>query len=118
MGKDGFCDFSGKVGTGATDSNADVHGWRFLAGCFKWGCACLAGWSGDSWPSPPDDGFVAKGGFRDFWNQGKVPLGVYQGASSRGGEASQVLWVVPAWQEGGGAVMVGQGQDDGFVGEG
>ena len=42
---------------------------------------------------PPDDGFVAKGGFRDFWNQGKVPLGIYQETSSRGGQASQVLWM-------------------------
>jgi len=66
---------------------------------------------------PPDDGFVAKGGFRDFWNQGKVPLGIYQETSSRGGQASQVLWMVPVWQ-GGGVVMVGQDQDDGIVAEG
>ena len=30
---------------------------------------------------------------RDFLESGKVPQGIYQGASSRGGQASQVLWM-------------------------
>ena len=102
MGKDGFCDFSGKLAQVpqiAMQMGMDGGCWQDAS---SGGCACLAGWSGDGWPSPPDDGFVAKGGFRDFWNQGKVPLGIYQETSSREGETSQVLWVVPVWQEGGG----------------
>ena len=68
---------------------------------------------------PLDDGFVAKCGFRDFWNQGKVPLGIYQETCSRGGQASQVLWMgLSRPGDGAGVVMVGQDQDDGFVGEG
>ena len=60
MGKDGFCDFFWKAGTGATDSNADGHGWRFLAGCFKWG---VPAWQGGQVMvgQDQDDGFVAEG---------------------------------------------------------
>ena len=49
-----------KVGTGATDSNADGHGWRFLAGCFKWG---VPAWQGGQVMvgQDQDDGFVAEG---------------------------------------------------------
>ena len=48
-----------------------------------------------------------------------MPLGVYQGASSREGETSQVLWMgLSRPGDGAGVVMVGQDQDDGFVAEG
>ena len=74
-----------------------VPGWLLQVGC-----ACLAGWSGDSWPSPQMMALWQKVASEISEIRAKVPLGIYQETSSRGGEASQVLWVVPVWQEGGG----------------
>ena len=60
MGKDGFCDFFWKVGKGATDSNADGHGWRFWLAASSGG---VPAWQGGQVMvgQDQDDGFVAEG---------------------------------------------------------
>ena len=66
------------------------HGSRNGLAASSGGCACLAGGSGDGWPSPQMMALWQRGDFRDFRNQaaGKVPLALGRGAGSRGGLAS------------------------------
>ena len=60
---------------------------------------------------------MAKAGFCDFFlGVGKMPQGACKGGMVEGMGWLLQVGGVPAWQ--GGQVMVGQDQDDGFVGEG